>query len=111
MPGPPDDPEDLDPGLARERTRLAWARTAIAFAAVGAAVLRKEPVDGLIVLAIAPLTWAIGQVAGRHGGPGQRSRRLALVTASVIVTAALAAIAALAGHSPANLDQLLPLHG
>jgi hypothetical protein len=53
----------------------------------------------------------IGQVAGRHGGPGQRSRRLALVTASVIVTAALAAIAALAGHAPANLDQLLPLHG
>jgi uncharacterized membrane protein YidH (DUF202 family) len=108
---PPDDPEDLDPGLARERTRLAWARTAIAFAAVGAAVLHKEPLDGLIVLTIAPLTWVIGQVAGRKAGPDQRSRRLALVTASVIVTAALAAIAALAGHSPANLDQLLPLHG
>jgi uncharacterized membrane protein YidH (DUF202 family) len=108
---PPDDPEDLDPGLARERTRLAWARTAIAFAAVGAAVLRKEPLDGLIVLAIVPLTWVMGQVAGRQAGAGRQSRRLAIVTASVIVTAALAAIAALAGHSPANLDQLLPLHG
>jgi uncharacterized membrane protein YidH (DUF202 family) len=108
---PPDDPEDIDSGLARERTRLAWARTAIAFAAVGAAVLRKDPADGLIILVAAPLTYAIGQVAGRKAGPGRQSRRLAIVTASVIVTAVLAAIAALAGHSPANLDQLLPLHG
>ena len=44
----PDDPEDLDPGLARERTMLAWVRTGIAFAAVGAVMLRKQPVLSLI---------------------------------------------------------------
>jgi uncharacterized membrane protein YidH (DUF202 family) len=41
--------QDLDPGLARERTRLAWARTAIAFAAVGAAMLRRELAAGVTV--------------------------------------------------------------
>jgi Predicted membrane protein len=39
----PEDPEDLYPGTAAERTRLAWARTAIAFGAVGLAMLRGEP--------------------------------------------------------------------
>lgn len=108
---PPDDPEDLDPGLARERTRLAWARTAIAFGALGAAVLKKEVIDGLVVLAAAPLVWAIGRFAVRASRPEQLSRRLLLVTLTVIVTAAVAVLVALLGHSPDSLDQLLPLHG
>jgi len=105
------DPEDLDPGLARERTRLAWARTAIAFAAVGAGVVRKDVIDGLIVLAGAPLVWAVGYFAVRSRRPEQIPRRLLLVTVSVIVTAVLATVVAFLGHAPASLDQILPRHG
>ncbi len=106
---PPDDPEDVDPGLARERTRLAWARTAIAFAAVGAAMLKRELIPGLIVLAMTPLVWALGQFASRPARAGPRPGRLLAVTATVTVVAALAVLAALLGHSPGSLRQLL--HG
>jgi len=105
------DPEDLDPGLAKERTRLAWARTAIAFAAVGAVVVRKDVIDGLIVLAGAPLIWAMGRFAVRKKRPEQASARLLVVTVSVIVTAVLATLVAFLGHSPASLDQIFPRHG
>ena len=108
---PSDDPEDLDPGLARERTRLAWARTAIAIAAVGVAVLRKDVLDGLIVLAGVPLVWAVGHFAVRQTRPEEKSARLLIVTISVIVTAAVATVIAFLGHSPASLDQILPRHG
>jgi uncharacterized membrane protein YidH (DUF202 family) len=111
-PGPADhDPDEVDPGLARERTRLAWARTAIAFAAVGAVVLRKDVVDGLIVLAGAPLTWAIGHFTSREAGPLDKPGRLLAVTISVILTAVVATLVAFLGHSPASLDQIVPRHG
>jgi uncharacterized membrane protein YidH (DUF202 family) len=103
---PPDDPEDADPGLARERTRLAWARTSIAFAAVGGVMLRRELVPGLIVLATTPLVWAVGSVAAR-GRPGPRPGRLLVLTVIVTVVAVLGVIAALLGHGPASLHQLL----
>ena len=108
------EPEDLEPGLARERTRLAWARTAIAFATVGAVMLRRELAAGVIVLAGSPLIWALGRLTTRQAPPEpleRRSRRLLLVTAVVTAVAALAAIAALFGSSPASLHDLLPLHG
>ena len=85
---PPDDPEDRDPGLARERTRLSWARTAIAFAAVGVAILRRQPVAGLIVLAMTPVVWALGHVASQQVGSKPHARRLLLVTVIVTVVAA-----------------------
>ena len=102
----PDDPEDADPGLARERTRLAWARTAIAFAAVGAAMLKREVIPGLIVLSTAPLVWALGSLATR-GRPGPRPGRLLLVTAIVTVIAVLAMVVVLIGSAPVSLHQLL----
>ncbi len=55
-----DDPEERDPGLARERTSLAWTRTAISFAALGGVVLKANVVTGLIILAIAPVIWRLG---------------------------------------------------
>ena len=100
----PDDPEDADPGLARERTRLAWARTSIAFAAVGAAMLKREVIPGLIVLATAPLVWAVGSFATRVR---PRPRRLLVVTVTVTLVAALAVVAAFLGHGPTSLRQLL----
>jgi uncharacterized membrane protein YidH (DUF202 family) len=108
---PPDDPEDRDPGLARERTRLAWARTAIAFAAVGAAMLRRQPVVGLIVLAITPVVWVLGRVASERMGSKPNARQLLLVTVIVTLVAALAVAVALFGRAPTSLRDLLPRLG
>jgi uncharacterized membrane protein YidH (DUF202 family) len=108
---PPDDPEDYDPGLARERTRLAWARTAIAFAAVGAVVLRKEVVAGAVVLAMAPLIWWLGRIGSRAWEPEQSHRRLLLVTVAVTAVSLLAILVSLLTRSPGSLGQLLPRHG
>jgi uncharacterized membrane protein YidH (DUF202 family) len=106
-----DDPEDLDPGLARERTSLAWTRTAIAFAAVGAGALRTEPITGLIVLAMAPVVWALGRFASQAVAPDRLTRRLLLVTVTITAVALLALAAAVFGRGPASLDQLFRRHG
>ena len=108
---PPDEPEDYDQGLARERTRLAWARTAVAFAAVGAVVLRKDVVAGAIVVAMAPLIWWLGRFASRAWEPEPWPGRLLLVTVAVTVVSLLAILVSVLARSPASLDQLLPRHG
>jgi len=99
----PEDPEDLSPGTAAERTRLAWERTAIAFGAVGLVMLRDEPVAGALVLAATPLIWALGRYISGTAPPQQRSRRLLLVTVAVTGVAVLAAVAALIGHGLTRL--------
>ena len=58
---PADHIEYADPGLARERTELAWTRTAIAFAALGAAILKYRPVAGLPVLVLSAVVWRLGR--------------------------------------------------
>ena len=94
------EPEEFDPGLARERTRLAWTRTAIAFAAVGAVVLRSHPVAGLVVIALAVIVWGL-----HHLFPGtpiarSQSARLLAVTVTVVAIAIVAlALALLGQHS------------
>jgi hypothetical protein len=74
------------PGLARERTALAWTRTAISFAAVGGVVLKREVIPGLILLAVAPAIWQLGRLAYR----GQE--KLILLTAAVVGVAAVALV-------------------
>jgi uncharacterized membrane protein YidH (DUF202 family) len=72
--GPVDDIEDRDPGLARERTDLAWVRTAISFSAVGAVIVRSSLVPGVIVLASGLMVWLLGRAAARatrHGAGGR----------------------------------------
>ena len=83
---------DRDPGLARERTELAWTRTAISYAALGAAVLKVAPAGGVLVLAIGATAWRTGRLpGGAVSGPGQ-ARRLRLITASITAIAAAALI-------------------
>jgi uncharacterized membrane protein YidH (DUF202 family) len=82
-PGPSGSP---DPGLARERTALAWARTAISFAAVGGVVLKRAVVPGLILLVLAPAIYLLGRLA--YGRPG----KLKLVTATIVAVALVALV-------------------
>jgi uncharacterized membrane protein YidH (DUF202 family) len=85
------DPEEADPGLASERTDMAWTRTAISFAAAGAAILKDRLLPGIIVLALGLVTWGLPRVFPRLGtGGAARQRRLLLIT---IVVTAVAAVA------------------
>jgi uncharacterized membrane protein YidH (DUF202 family) len=84
----PPDYEDVAPGLARVRTSLAWTRTALSFAAVGAVVLRKDVIAGLLILAIAPVIWRLGRLA--HHQPG----RIRLVTATIVAVSLVALVVA-----------------
>jgi len=87
-----DDLEQRDPGLALERTSLAWTRTAISFAALGGAVLKVSIASGLVVLLIAPLVWRLGRLRGR--GP----ERLWLMMISIVFVALLALLVTFIGH-------------
>ncbi len=86
---PPGPSGQRDPGLARERTSLAWTRTAISFAAVGGVVLKREVVAGLILLAVAPAVYLVGRLA--YGRPG----KLKLVTATIVAVALVALVVSL----------------
>ena len=86
----PPDYEDADPGLARVRTSLAWTRTALSFAAVGAVALRKDVIAGLLILTTAPVIWWLGRLA--HHLPG----RIRLVTATIVVVSLVALAVAVA---------------
>lgn len=97
---------DLDegtPGLARERTTLAWARTALSFAALGGAMLKVNVVTGLIILAVAPVVWQLGRVSrgGESGSglPAVGGARLFLIAVSIVAVALLCLIVAVFGKS------------
>ena len=97
----PDDPEDLDPVMARERTRLAWTRTAISFAAVGAVVLKTSLAAGLTVLVMVPLIWQAGRMSGREALGRARPRQLLLTALAVTVVAIVVLVVVLVhGTSP-----------
>lgn len=100
---PGDDPEERDVGLARERTSLAWTRTAIAFGAVGGAVLKANVITGLIILALAPVVWHLGRVsrgsASRAGLPFVTPTRLFLITVAIVAVALICLAVAIFGKS------------
>ncbi len=93
--------EDGDPGLARERTELAWTRTAVSFLALGAAMLHTSAAAGVLVIAIGVAVWGLGELNARRavasGATGRRPRgsALVLITAVTTGTAVLALVLAL----------------
>jgi uncharacterized membrane protein YidH (DUF202 family) len=103
MPSPKSQPPVTDPA---NRTRLAWTRTALAFAAIGGIMLKLSPVTGLVVLALSLPIWA---VAHRRGTTVlvPAPRRLRLVTTTVVIVAIAALVIAIFGRSPSSLGQLL----
>jgi uncharacterized membrane protein YidH (DUF202 family) len=102
-PDPGDDPEERDAGLARERTSLAWTRTAIAFGALGGTVLKVNVASGLIILAIAPVIWQLGRVSrGRYLGtelPALGATRLFFITVAIVAVALLCLAITIFGKS------------
>jgi uncharacterized membrane protein YidH (DUF202 family) len=89
---PVPDMQERDPGLARERTALAWTRTGISVAALGCAILRTNPPAGVLVLAMSALVWGIGRLP-RRAQPGRGNRyRLLLVTITVTSMACAALV-------------------
>jgi uncharacterized membrane protein YidH (DUF202 family) len=97
---PDDDPEERE---ARERTSLAWTRTALAFAALGGTLLKANVITGLIVLAVSPVIWQLGKVSeGRtHSGglPVLGATRLFVIAVSVVAVALLCLVVAILGKS------------
>lgn len=67
-------PPTQDPGLAAERTELAWGRSALSLFACGAAVARgglsgsggDRPVVGAVLLALGALVWLTGLPLARQ---------------------------------------------
>jgi len=98
-----DDPEEATPGLARERTALAWTRTALSFAVLGGAMLKVNVLTGLIILAIAPVVWRLGRATrAPQSGPGLPvlgATRLFAIAASVAAVSLLCLLVAIFGKS------------
>ena len=96
------------PGLAAERTDLAWSRTTLAMAVVAAAILRRvwtqfDTVTARVVLlgllAAAALGWLVGiwwsvtvGHAGLEGRPVASTKALRRLTVATVVVAALALV-------------------
>jgi uncharacterized membrane protein YidH (DUF202 family) len=93
----PADHEGARPGLARERTDLAWTRSAIAFLALGAALLKIRLAAGLPVIALGVVIWLLGHVSPRRDRTGLASRRMLLVTIAVTSLAVVAVVLTLVG--------------
>jgi uncharacterized membrane protein YidH (DUF202 family) len=83
----------LDRGLQAERTRLAWSRTALSFAAVGALLLhnaittgdRLRGVPGLIALCSAAAAYLLG-VSRYHATNRNVPREQSMTSAGAVRT-------------------------
>jgi uncharacterized membrane protein YidH (DUF202 family) len=91
----PDDLEDLDPGFSRERTQLAWRRTAISFTAVSAAMLKVEPIAGVPLVVMALAVWAANWRDVRTDPRRRSARAQRRAINSIALTTVLAALVAL----------------
>ena len=92
-----------DPGLARARTRLAWTRTALAFATIGGIMLKRDLAAGLVVMALSGLVWVVGRLAIRPGQVRARPARLLVIMLAVTGVALVALMLAVFGPQTAGL--------
>jgi uncharacterized membrane protein YidH (DUF202 family) len=88
----------MAPGLARERTELAWSRTAIAFAAVGGGLLKTSVAAGAVVVVLGLLVWGVCRIFPVLPSARVRSGRLLIVAITVTAVALVALAVALSGH-------------
>ena len=91
---PGDDPEERDPGPARERTSLAWLRTAIAFAALGGSVIKAHLAAGAIIFVMAAVVWQLGRASRSRSSADELPRvgagRLFAMTVSILAVCLIA---------------------
>lgn len=99
---PADDIEDTDPGLARERTELAWTRTAISFAALGGLIIKNHPYAGIPILLLSALIWQLGRLARAPTAGRDRSRHLLLIAVAVTGVSIAALLITLLGPESAG---------
>jgi uncharacterized membrane protein YidH (DUF202 family) len=92
----PGDPDE-DRGLARERTALAWTRTALSFGALGGVILKSHVIIGLIVLALVPVVWQVGRLADQ-GPPERIAGRIKIIAGTVTAVSAVALVVAFLGR-------------
>lgn len=96
-PEPAPDLEETDPGLAHERTELAWTRSSISFAALGVLILKFRPAVGVPILVFSAVVWSVGRMPRTRSGSA--SRRVAMVTVAITTLAVVALVLTIAGHS------------
>jgi hypothetical protein len=100
---PADDIKDADPGFARARTALSLTRTALSFAALGAAILKSRPYAGIPILLLSGLIWGLGQMTR---APATVARSGLLLLIAVAITGASIVALGIALLSP-SADWLL----
>ena len=100
---PAEDIEDTDPGMARERTELAWDRTAISFAALGGAILKSRPYAGIPILVVSALIWELGRLARPPGARRSRPWHLLVITVAITGVSVVALAVSLLGPESGGL--------
>jgi hypothetical protein len=104
MPAKSQEPPVIDPA---SRTSLAWTRTAVAFAAIGGAMLKVSWVAGCVVLGLSVPIWLVAHHRRGTVAAASSRNRLRLVTGTVVIVALAALVIAIFGRSPDSLSQLL----